>query len=139
MTKMISTLFLIAATFMGASSMVTSDAQAGPAGLESYRWKARPLVVFAPSPTTPAYVLQMEKLAAANAAVKERDMVVLSVTSASDPLRERLGVPADRFQVVLVGKDGHIAQRWSEPTKPTLIFALIDRMPMRQDEMKRGN
>jgi len=136
---MISTLFLIAATFMGATTMATPDAQAASAGLESYRWKARPLVVFAPSPTTPAYLQQMEKLEAARAAVKERDMVVLTVTTANDPLRERLGVPLDQFQVVLVGKDGHIAQRWSEATKPTLIFALIDRMPMRRDEMKRGN
>ncbi|WP_341988172.1 DUF4174 domain-containing protein [Azorhizobium sp. AG788] len=105
--------------------------------LDDLRWKARPLVLFAPAADDPRLSDQLGQLKAAAAGLKDRDMVVLTVLAPQDPLRARLKAPQDGFLMVLVGKDGHIAQRWTTPQTPGSIFALIDRMPMRRDEMRR--
>ncbi|MEP9350965.1 DUF4174 domain-containing protein [Xanthobacter sp. KR7-225] len=110
---------------------------AAAASLDSYHWRARPVVVVAPSTADARYAEQAARLAADRAGLAERDMVVLTVTGADDPLRRRLDVPSDGFRVLLVGKDGHVAGRWSAPVDPSTLFALIDRMPMRRDEMRR--
>lgn len=121
---------------LAAASIFAGAAFAAASGLEAYRWKARPLVVVAPDSADPRFRSQMEAVKAAAAGLKERDMVVLTGLGADDPLRQRFGGEAG-FQVVLVGKDGHIAGRWDRPVALADIFALIDRMPMRQDEMRR--
>ncbi|MBB6309313.1 DUF4174 domain-containing protein [Xanthobacter tagetidis] len=105
--------------------------------LDVLRWQARPVVVFAPSAADPRLADQAARFAAQRAGLSERHMVVLTVTDAADPLRRRLNVAADRFRVLLVGKDGHVAGRWSAPVDPDALFALIDKMPMRRDEMRR--
>ena len=46
------------------------------------------------------------------------------------------GGVADRFQAVLVGKDGGVKHRWSAIVEPAEIFGLIDAMPMRIREMQ---
>lgn len=122
---------------LAAAVIVASAAYAAPTDLASYRWKARPLVIIAPSEDQPAFKKQMAEVEAQTQALNERDMVVLKVTRSDDPLRTTLGVRGDAFQVVLVGKDGHIAERWSSPVSLSTVFALIDRMPMRRDEMRR--
>ena len=120
---------------LAAASVLAGGAFAAASGLEAYRWKARPLVIVAPDAADARYRTQMEAVKAASAGLKERDMVVLTGLGADDPLRRRFGGDSG-FQVVLVGKDGHIAGRWSAPVALPDIFALIDRMPMRQDEMR---
>lgn len=113
----------------------------GPAAatsLDDLRWKARPLVLFAPAADDARLADQMERLSGVSAGLKERDMAVITVIAADDPLRSRLKAPREGFLLVLVGKDGHVAQRWSTPQAPATLFALIDRMPMRQDEMRRS-
>lgn len=124
-----------------AAAAVLACGLIGPASatsLDGLRWKARPLVLFAPAADDPRLSDQVARLAGAQAGLKERDMVVLTVVAAEDPLRTRLKAPRDGFLVVLVGKDGHVAERWTTPQNPGGIFALIDRMPMRRDEMRRG-
>ena len=46
------------------------------------------------------------------------------------------GKPHD-FAVTLRGKDGHIALHEDKPVTARALFALIDTMPMRQDEMRQ--
>lgn len=124
-----------------AAAAVLAGSLIGPASatsLDTLRWKARPLVLFAPAADDPRLSDQVARLAGAQAGLKERDMVVLTVVAPDDPLRTRLKAPRDGFLVVLVGKDGHVAERWTTPQNPGGIFALIDRMPMRRDEMRRG-
>lgn len=105
--------------------------------LDGLRWQARPVVVFAPSAADPRLADQAARFAAERSGLGERHMVVLTVTDAADPLRRRLGVTGEGFRVLLVGKDGHVAGRWSAPVDPDTLFALIDKMPMRRDEMRR--
>ena len=41
------------------------------------------------------------------------------------------------FEVLLIGKDGGVKLRRDKPVAAFEITALIDTMPMRQDEMRR--
>jgi hypothetical protein len=53
-------------------------------------------------------------------------------------LRARYGLKADEFAVLLVGKDGGEKYRTQLPPDLSLIYALIDGMPMRIDEMNNN-
>ena len=58
-------------------------------------------------------------------------------TSEARALRERYGVPVDRFAVKLVGKDGGVKRSDDSVVDMRAIYGLIDTMPMRQREMRR--
>ena len=51
--------------------------------------------------------------------------------------RSRFDLPSDRFELVLVGKDGQVKRRRTEPMEPDELWSIIDAMPMRIDEMNR--
>ena len=82
--------------------------------------------------------------------LNERDIVVIFViedavstkgrpagpVSAVD-LREVYGALPHEFRVVLVGKDGGVKLRQEEPISAADLFALIDSMPMRKQEMRQ--
>ena len=52
-----------------------------------------------------------------------------------DALRETWGLPAGKWAVALVGKDGEVKARWSSIVDPGRVFERIDAMPMRQREI----
>ena len=106
------------------------------ATLERYRWQARPVLIFAPSPEDPSYRAATAQLTALRDGLAERDIVVLVDTDpdAGGALRNRLG--AEGFEMLLVGKDGGVKMRAGEVIAPETLFATIDRMPMRQREMQ---
>ena len=57
-----------------------------------------------------------------------------------DGLRERWDLAPRDWTLALVGKDGEVKERWSGPVTPEEVFSLIDRMPMRKQEMReRGS
>jgi hypothetical protein len=82
--------------------------------------------------------------------LNERDIVVIFViedalstkrkptpnASAVD-LRDAYDVLPHEFRVVLIGKDGGVKLRQEEPISMADLFALIDSMPMRKQEMGR--
>lgn len=106
--------------------------------LAQYLWQARPIVVFAPSEFDPRFVQQMEWLEEDAAALEERDVVVLTDVdpATKSALRERFR-PRD-FQLLLIGKDGQIKQRKPFPWDVRELSRVIDKMPMRQQEMRRA-
>ena len=53
-------------------------------------------------------------------------------------LRERYGIEPGQFAVILIGKDGGEKYRLYEVPELDGIFALIDGMPMRQNEMAQN-
>lgn len=61
----------------------------------------------------------------------------VSEAGATD-LRERTNCTPDRDFVVLIGKDGGIKARSETTLSNSELFALIDSMPMRQQEMARA-
>ncbi len=50
--------------------------------------------------------------------------------------RTAYDIPHDRYQALLIGLDGGVKARWDAPPSPEEVFALIDRMPMRQQELR---
>jgi hypothetical protein len=107
------------------------------------------LLVFALSPEDANYQQQLEQLSNHNELL-ERDLVLFHIFEMrsgfadedilseveSTQLRERFNVAQQAFTAVLIGKDGSEKQRWNEPIKSVDLFALIDEMPMRQQEMR---
>ena len=117
----------------------TSSADADPLAL--YRWNARILVVFAPNEGDPQLARQKDLLVGVGHGVAERDLVVLEAigsSSEADRLRRKLGVPDGEFRAVLVGKDGGAKLTDTAPIAPDRLFATIDAMPMRRQEMRQG-
>ena len=51
-------------------------------------------------------------------------------------LRSRWNISTSGFHAALVGKDGKVKDRWEAAFDPSEMNALIDTMPMRQDEMQ---
>ncbi|WP_246209475.1 DUF4174 domain-containing protein [Pikeienuella piscinae] len=103
--------------------------------LAGYLWEARPVVVFADSPKDPRYQKQMEDFARREPDILERDVVLLTDTdpAANGPLRQKLRPRG--FMMVLIGKDGEIKLRRPNPMSVDALTRLIDRIPLRQQEI----
>lgn len=119
--------------------------------MSMYRWKNRPLLVFAPAADHPELQRQRTLLEGSAAGLRERDMVVIfvvgnSVEVLSGPspglnaaeLRRRYTVPRSEFRSILVGKDAGSKIVSRAPLTTGRLFSTIDSMPMRRDEMRRG-
>ena len=129
----------------------SGNALANSLDLSQFRWKNRLLFLFAPNRSHPLFERLQKSLTTQKAEVADRDMVVFEVLesgsskmnmSGLDPqvaqsLREKFDVQTGRFAVILVGKDGGIKLNRRDPTQLADIFALIDAMPMRQEEMRQ--
>jgi Domain of unknown function (DUF4174) len=123
---------------------------AGETALAGSRWKNRLLLVFAPDADSALCRRQQEMLLVVEHGLNERDIVVIFViedalstkrkptpnVSAVD-LRDAYDVLPHEFRVVLIGKDGGVKLRQEEPISMADLFALIDSMPMRKQEMGR--
>ncbi|MEM6940475.1 MAG: DUF4174 domain-containing protein [Pseudomonadota bacterium] len=106
--------------------------------LNEFRWKKRPVVVFADSENDPAYIEQLELLQARASELRERDVVVLTDTdpAARNPIRLKLRPRG--FMLTLVGKDGGVKLRKPFPWDVREISRSIDKMPMRQREIREA-
>jgi hypothetical protein len=119
---------------LGASLAVTpKDA---PEAIQVYRDVKRPLVLFAPSVDDPSLKDELERLAAAETAWRERDVVVVTCIGDFPNLRAWLHVPANHFTAVLVGKDGGTKWQTDRAFPVEDVTSRIDRMPMGQAEAK---
>jgi hypothetical protein len=118
--------------------------------MSNYKWKYRPLVIFAESDGSPLLAEQRQIVARNRAGLNKRDVVVVwvvgdSVSTELGPppnsnatsLRARYDVAAGEFRAILVGKDGGDKLASPKPLAADRLFATIDAMPMRRDEMRR--
>ncbi|MEM1362866.1 MAG: DUF4174 domain-containing protein [Pseudomonadota bacterium] len=104
--------------------------------LEPFLWTARPVVVFADTPNDPRFIKQMELLEADQAALLDRDVVVLVDTDpdARSDIRQQLRPRG--FQLALIGKDGRVELRKPAPWSVREISRSIDKMPLRRQEIR---
>jgi hypothetical protein len=116
-----------------------------PFDLADLTWKKRPLVVFAPTGDDARLKKQLDAVKASRADFDEREMQLVVVAPGRDlsksertALAKRLRVEAGAFAVLLVGKDGTVKRRAAKPVPMKEIYAEIDTMPMRRQEMKEG-
>lgn len=119
--------------------------------LSQFHWKNRLLFLFAPKRSHPVFDTLHKSIAAQQAEVEDRDLLVFEILE-SDPsvmnsdrldpqtaqyLRKKLDAPRGEFTVILIGKDGGVKLKRQEKIQLEDIFALIDAMPMRQEEMRQ--
>lgn len=102
--------------------------------LAEHLWAARPVILFADSLRDPRLIEQLAEFEARADDLIERDVVVIVDTDPDSALRDRFH-PRD-FQLLLIGKDGEIKYRKPDPVPMRELGRVIDRMPMRQDEMR---
>ena len=119
--------------------------------LSQFQWKNRLLFLFAPKRSHPLFDALQKSIAIAQAEVADRDLVIFECLESGlsrmgmtdlDPqvaqsLRDKFEIPRGQFAVILVGKDGGIKLERQDETRLEDIFALIDSMPMRREEMRQ--
>tara|TARA_B100000242_G_scaffold266253_1_gene214924 strand:- start:149 stop:619 length:471 start_codon:yes stop_codon:yes gene_type:complete len=105
--------------------------------LEIYEWTHRPIVIFANSDKDPNFISQIEFLSEDTTALLERDIIVLIDTDPkfSSSLRKKLRPHG--FAFVLIGKDGQVKLRKPSPWNIREIARVVDKMPIRQQEIAR--
>lgn len=131
------------------AAAIVAVGSSGAAALAAYKWKKRPLVVFAGGAGDASLAAQRAIVAASRGGFVERDMVVVYVVGnvvhsdrgdesgmSAAGLRARFRVGDGAFQVVLVGKDGGAKLSSAAPLAANTVFGTIDAMPMRQQEMR---
>ncbi|MEM1314925.1 MAG: DUF4174 domain-containing protein [Pseudomonadota bacterium] len=128
---------VFAAALLGAPAALAN----GEDPLEQYQWTARPVIVFADAPQDPRLVRQLREFDENPDLLEERDVVVIvdaeppASRAEASPLRARFRPHG--FNVLVIGKDGQIKLRRPNVVTAAQLARLIDRMPMRQQEMGR--
>ena len=110
--------------------------KATEADLSEFKWKKRPVIVFADSVDDPAFIEQMELVARGAADLTARDVVVIVDTDPDARSAIRLKMRPRGFMLTLVGKDGDVKLRKPFPWSVREITRSIDKMPMRQREIR---
>ena len=125
----------LTSTLLALTFATTSNAET----LDEYLWEKRPVVVFANTPNDLLIKRQMELLEDGAAELAERDVIVIVDTDVdaeeTTPLRKKLRPRV--FQLVLIGKDGQVKLRKPRPWTVRELSRVIDKMPMRQQELRQ--
>jgi hypothetical protein len=135
----------------GAVALLAVLAGVAPAfAMTDYKWKYRPLLVFADAGTNAPLAEQRRMVSANRTALSERNVVVIWVVGdtvsaelgpqpreGAKALRALFGAAKGGFRAVLVGKDGGTKLNSASPLGAGALYATIDAMPMRQNEMRR--
>ena len=136
-------MLMIPALLIGSTAWGRMMAE-NPAALAAMRGQERPLLLFAP-PGDDRAARQQAIATSHTKAFAERDIRLITiagdtVAGAGDDastLRRRYRVARDAFAMILIGKDGGEKLRSADPIPAERLFATIDAMPMRRDEMRR--
>lgn len=104
--------------------------------LAAFEWLARPVVVFADSPNDPRFVQQMDLLAALPEELAVRDVVVITDTDPAAMSSTRTTLRPRGFMLALIAKDGTVNLRKPFPWDVRELSRAIDKMPLRQQEIR---
>ncbi len=123
-----------------ATAAMSHAAGAALPGLHDLRWHRRILLVSSPSRSDPMAVRQREVLAVWKQEAADRDLSLVEVSEnevrgvsdTASELRRQFRLDPGRFQVLLIGKDGRVALRSSQPLDGRTLQGAIDAMPMRR-------
>ena len=112
--------------------------QADSIDLNDFLWVARPLIVFADSPADPRFSEQLELIERRPTPLLERDVVVILDSDRSSESALRTQLRPRGFMLVIMGKDGEVELRMPAPLNVREITRTIDKMPLRQQEIRAG-
>ncbi len=121
--------------------------------LRFYHWKNRVLIVFSATEQSDQYKQQIQLLEKQEEELNDRDLVTFKVfkdhminpagkslgKESADELRDKYKVKEGEFAILLIGKDGTLKIKQETLLPTDHLFATIDSMPMRQQEMRNGN
>ena len=122
--------------------------------LDSLKWEHRVLVLFSAHSGEEEYQSQIGEFEGHAAGFDDRDLVLFSIfddecsrfdgdvlTNASArSVHEQIAPESDGFSIYLIGKDGGVKLEQQQILSTKKLFSTIDRMPMRQREMReKGN
>jgi hypothetical protein len=119
--------------------------------LNQFKWENRLLLLFAPQDNDASFRALYREISAQPLEISDRDLVVFRILESGpsymsntriEPttaaiLREKFAVPVGNFTCILIGKDGGVKLKQTAQIKIEHIFALIDAMPMRREEMRK--
>jgi len=143
-TMMAVMMAMIALSIFGSKDALSMD-------LRQFQWKNRLLFLFAPQRSDRFFNDLQNEIMVNKNEIEDRDLVVFEILESGPSfingvsldaqtaaaLREKFDAPLGRFTVILVGKDGGVKLKRPTGTRLNDIFALIDAMPMRQEEMRQ--
>ena len=98
-------------------------------------WEWRILAVMADTPNDPAFIRQMRDIADRADDLYERDVVVITDTNRNSGSELRRMLRPRGFMLAIIGKDGEVKQRRPAPRSVRELNAVIDRFPLRRQEM----
>lgn len=104
--------------------------------LDALVWEARPVLVFATSPNDPLFRQQMDLLLARVDELIERDVIIITDTDPAARSDARMRLRPRAFMLALIGKDGEIKLRKPGPWDVRELTRSIDKMPLRQQEIR---
>lgn len=104
--------------------------------LDDFLYIARPVVVFANSPSDQTFIEQMEYLTDRPDALADRDVLIVTDTDPEGRSDVRLKLRPRGFMLALIGKDGRVVQRKPLPWDVRELTRSIDKMPTRQQELR---
>jgi hypothetical protein len=142
MNRLIS--LVIAGLIASSSSIAAADDEvvvwaplsADEVNLNDFLWVARPVVVFADTPADPRFVEQMTLLAERPEELIERDVVVIVDTDPAAKSELRTALRPRGYMMVIIAKDGAVTLRKPSPWTVREITRQIDKMPLRQEEIR---
>lgn len=119
--------------------------------LTQFQWKNRLLFLFAEDANDPFFKNLQSQIMDQKAEVDDRDLIIFELPvkgparmgttlldrQQADSIRTHFDVPGNTFSLILVGKDGGIKLKREDRVGLSVVFGLIDSMPMRQREMPR--
>ena len=119
--------------------------------LNQFRWKNRLLFVFSEQSNDSIFKDFQSEISTQNDEVLDRDLIVFKIfeigpsfmnttqieSDVANDIRKQFKASPGLFTVILVGKDGGVKLRRNTQLKLKDIFALIDAMPMRREEMRQ--
>lgn len=100
-----------------------------------HKWEHRVILLQASDAGQDSYNHQKEIFKTQSEAMEERDLIVIDISS--EDLQALFGGPVTDFTFVLIGKDGSEKLRSGTVVQTQDLFALIDSMPMRQNEVRQ--
>ncbi len=125
--------------------------------LKQFKWENRILLVFSDKKENEIYKEQLQELSENEEGLAERKLLLFEVVEEeyrkthfdnanagsskwliTENLRKKFNAENERFKVVLIGLDGRVKRTTNKLFEKEALFGLIDSMPMRIQEMSRG-
>lgn len=120
--------------------------------LDQFQWKNRVLLIFAEDSDSDVYKAQIDSLHSHREGLIDRDLVIFSIfdqecstldgnvidDKSAEKIQNDYSDQKETYSVFLIGKDGGVKLHKNQLLNVDELFNTIDRMPMRQREMRDG-